>query len=386
MKIFQATLAKLAIGVAVCLIFAAPRLAFSQAPRSPTPTSVNGTVRAETVARGLDHPWALAFLPDGKILVTERPGRLRIIERNRVSKPLEGVSLVFARGQGGLLDIALDPRFTENRLVYLSYAEPGEGSTAGTAVSRGRLGEGKLEEVQVIYRQQLKVEGGSHFGSRLVFARDGTLFVTQGDRGRRERAQDLSSGLGKIVRLNSDGSVPKDNPFVGRSGARREIWSYGHRNVQSAALHPETGQLWTVEHGARGGDELNHPQAGKNYGWPVITYGVDYSGAKIGEGTARPGMEQPVYYWDPVIAPSGMAFYTGDVFPGWKGSILVGSLTPGLLVRLTLKDGKVAREERYLGDLRERIRDVQQGPDGFIYLVTDSRDGRVLRVGQATSR
>jgi len=384
----QKPLAQLIIAVAVCVIFGAPPFALAQAPRSPTPAPVNGAVRVETVAKGLENPWALAFLPDGRILVTERPGRLRIVEPDgRVSKPLENVPRVQARGQGGLLDVALDPRFAENRLVFLSYAEPGEGNTAGTAVARGRLADGKLDDVQVIYRQQPKVEGGNHFGSRLVFARDGTLFVTQGDRfGYRERAQDLSSGLGKIVRINPDGSVPKDNPFIGRSGARPEIWSYGHRNVQSAALHPETGQLWTVEHGARGGDELNHPEGGKNYGWPVITYGVDYSGAKIGEGTAKPGMEQPVYYWDPVIAPSGMAFYTGNAFPDWKGSILIGSLTPGLLVRLTLKGGAVAREERYLGEVGERIRDVQQGPDGLIYLVTDSRDGRVLRVSPSASR
>lgn len=384
----EKTLAGFTFVVVVCLLFTPPLIALAQAPRSSTPGSMNGAVRVETVAKGLENPWALAFLPDGRILVTERPGRLRIVERDgRVSKPLDNVPRVLARGQGGLLNVALDPRFSENRFVYLSYAELGEGNTAGTAVARGRLAEGKLDDVQVIYRQQPKVEGGGHFGSRLVFARDGTLFVTQGDRmGYRERAQDLSSGLGKIVRINADGSVPKDNPFVGRTGVRPEIWSYGHRNVQSAALHPETGQLWTVEHGARGGDELNHPEAGKNYGWPVITYGVDYSGAKIGEGTAKPGMEQPVYYWDPVIAPSGMAFYTGDALPDWKGSILIGSLNPGLLVRLTLKDGQVAREERYLGDLRERIRDVQQGPDGFIYLVTDNRDGRVLRVRPATSR
>jgi aldose sugar dehydrogenase len=384
----QKVFTELAIAVAVYSILAAPRFAFGQAPRSPSPPSMNGAVRVETVAKGLERPWALAFLPDGRILVTERPGRLRIVERDgRISKPLDNVPRVLARGQGGLLDVALDPRFAENRLVYLSYAEPGEGNTAGTAVARGRLGEGRLDDVQVIYRQQPKVEGSGHFGSRLVFARDGTLFITQGDRiAYREQAQDLSSGLGKIVRINPDGSVPKDNPFVGRTGARPEIWSYGHRNAQSAAFHPETGQLWTVEHGARGGDELNHPEAGKNYGWPVITYGVDYSGAKIGEGTAKSGMEQPVYYWDPVIAPSGMAFYTGDAFADWKGSILIGSLTPGLLVRLTLKEGQVAREERYLGDLQERIRDVQQGPDGFIYLVTDSPDGRLLRIRPATSR
>jgi glucose/arabinose dehydrogenase len=384
----QKTLAGFTFAVVVCLSFTLPLITLAQAPRSPTPAPVNGTVRVETVAKGLENPWALAFLPDGRILVTERPGRVRVVERDgRVSKPLDDVPRVLARGQGGLLDVALDPRFAENRLVYLSYAEPGQGNTAGTAVARGRLAEGKLDDVQVIYRQQPKVEGGNHFGSRLIFARDGTLFVTQGDRfGYRERAQDLSSGLGKIVRINPDGSVPKDNPFVGRSGARPEIWSYGHRNVQSAAFHPETGQLWTVEHGARGGDELNHPEAGKNYGWPVITYGVDYSGAKIGEGTAKPGMEQPVYYWDPVIAPSGMIFYTANAFPDWKGSILIGSLTPGLLVRLTLKGVTVAREERYLGDLGERIRDVRQGPNGLVYLVTDSRDGRVLRVRPSPSR
>jgi glucose/arabinose dehydrogenase len=371
--------------VVASLALGAPVAALAQAPRSPTPTPVAGVVRAETVARGLEHPWGLAFLPDGRILVTERPGRLRLVDREgRLSDPLAGVPEVLARGQGGLLDVALDPRFPETRLVYLSYAEPGEGGTAGTAVARGRLGEGRLEDVRVIYRQQPKVQGGNHFGSRLVFARDGTLFVTQGDRfDYRDRAQDLSSGIGKIVRINPDGSVPRDNPFVGRAGTRPEIWSYGHRNVQAAAPHPQSGQLWTVEHGARGGDELNRPEAGKNYGWPVITYGVDYSGAPIGEGTARPGMEQPVYYWDPVIAPSGMAFYTGDAFAGWKGNVLIGSLRPGGLVRLVMEGGRVAREERYLGDLGERIRDVAQGPDGLLYLLTDSADGSLVRVAPA---
>ena len=379
-------LPKLAIGVGI--MSAASLSAQAQAPKSPTPAPVNGVIRAETVAKGLEHPWALEFMPDGRIVVTERAGRVRIVDReSRLSKPLDGVPRVAARGQGGLLDVAVDPRFTENRLVYLSYAEPGEGTTAGTAVARGRLADDRLENVQLIYRQQPKVEGPNHFGSRLVFDRDGTLFVTQGDRfAYRDRAQDLSSGLGKIIRINPDGSVPKNNPFVGRSAARPEIWSYGHRNIQSAAVHPQTGQLWTVEHGARGGDELNHPEPGKNYGWPVITYGIDYSGAKIGEGTTKEGMEQPVYYWDPVIAPSGMVFYTADTFPDWKGSLLIGSLTPGLLVRLTLKDGRVVREERYLGDLKERIRDVQQGPDGLIYLVTDRRDGRILRVRPSASR
>lgn len=362
-----------------------PQSVRGEAPQSPTPPSRDGVVKVDTIARGLEHPWGLAFLPDGRMLVTERPGRLRIVSpQGRLSDPLGGVPAVLAKGQGGLLDVAIDPRFADNRLVYLSYAEPGENGMAGTAVARGRLTDTALEQVQVIYRQQPKVKGGNHFGSRLVFSRDGSLFVTQGDRyDYRRQAQDLSSALGKIVRINSDGSVPRDNPFVGRDGARAEIWSYGHRNVQAAALHPDTGQLWTVEHGARGGDELNHPEAGKNYGWPVITYGVDYNGTRIGEGTAKPGMEQPVYYWDPVIAPSGMAFYTGDAFPDWKGTVLIGSLKPGLLVRLTLKDGKVAQEERYLAELGERIRDVRQGPDGLLYLLTDSDDGRILRVSPA---
>ena len=368
--------------LSIVLLLSAAAPAQSQALRSPTPNPITGNLRVETVAKGLEHPWGLAFLPDGLMLITERSGRMRSVDRDgRVSKPLERIPKVLAHGQGGLLDVAADPRFPENRLIYISYSEPEGNSTAGTSVARGRLGQGRLEGVQVIYRQQPKVSGPNHFGSRLVFAGDGTLFVVQGDRfAYRDQAQDLSSGLGKIVRINRDGSVPKDNPFVNRKSVRPEIWSYGHRNIQSAALDPQTGRLWTVEHGALGGDELNHPEAGKNYGWPTITYGVDYSGAKIGEGTAKPGMEQPVYYWDPVIAPSGMVFYTGDAFPDWKGTILIGSLNPGLLVRLTMKDGRVTREERYLSELKERIRDVQQGLDGFVYLLTDSRDGRVLRV------
>ena len=350
--------------------------------RSPTPSSITGVVRAETVARGLKNPWALEFLPDGRMLVTEKGGQLRIIASDgTVSAPLAGVPHVDARGQGGLLDVALDPQFAQTRWVYLSFSEPGPDGTAGTSVARGRLGDTGLDDVRVIYSQQPKVAGSGHYGSRLVFAKDGTLFITQGERqGYRDSAQALTAGLGKIMRINTDGSIPRDNPFVERVGARPEIWSYGHRNVQAAALHPETGQLWTVEHGARGGDELNHPERGKNYGWPVITYGRDYSGARIGEGGAKAGMEQPVYYWDPVIAPSGMTFYTGDAIPGWKGSILVGSMTPGALVRLVMVNGRVAREERYLGDLRESIRDVKQGPDGMVYVVTRSNAGRVLRI------
>ena len=374
------------VALITCLITLRPFLVQAQAPRSPTPAPVNGAFSVETVAKGLEHPWSLAFLPDGRMLVTERPGRLRLAADGKLSEPLVGVPRVYASGQGGLLDVALSPAFDKDRLIYLSFAEPGEGG-AGTAVARGRLGDGGLENVQVIWRQQPKVSGPNHFGSRIVFRPDGSLFVTLGERfNYSDSAQDLSTTIGKIVRINPDGSPPRDNPFVGRAGARPEIWSIGHRNVQAAALEPATGQLWTVEHGARGGDELNRPEAGKNYGWPVISYGVHYSFRKIGEGTAKQGMEQPVYYWDPVIAPSGMVFYTGDLFAGWKNNILIGSLTPGLLVRLVMKDGKVAQEERYLGNLRERIRDVCQAPDGSLYLVTDARNGHIVRITPATHR
>ena len=355
------------------------------ASASPQPDSREDVVRVETVATGLQNPWGLAILGDGRMIVTERPGRVRLVSKDgRVSPPLTGAPAVQAGGQGGMLDVALDPGFAQNRIIYLSFSEPAtDGDGSGTAVARARLNDATnaLEDVRVIYSQQPKVRSGGHFGSRIVFRKDGTMFVTQGDRfSFRDRAQDLQSGIGKVVRINTDGSIPKDNPFVGRSDARPEIWSYGHRNAQAAVLHPATDQLWTVEHGARGGDELNHPEAGKNYGWPVITYGRDYSGFKIGEGTAKEGMEQPVYYWDPVIAPSGMEYYTGNRYPGWKDSFLVGSLAYGALVRLVVTDGKVSLEERYLHDLRERIRDVQQGPDGYLYLITDSNDGRILRV------
>ncbi|MBX7119304.1 MAG: PQQ-dependent sugar dehydrogenase, partial [Gemmatimonadaceae bacterium] len=286
---------------------------------------------------------------------------------------------VHAEGQGGLLDVAVDPDFASNRTIFLTFAEP-DGDLAGTAVARAVLGDGRLEDVRIIYRQQPKLRGNGHFGSRIVFLRDGTLLVTQGDRQNyRDRAQDLTMGQGKLVRIAKDGTIPADNPFVGRPDARPEIYSYGHRNSQGAALDAE-GRLWTIEHGARGGDELNHPEPGKNYGWPVITYGRDYSGAAIGEGTAKPGMEQPVYYWDPVIAPSGIAFYAGTAFPGWDGSLLIASMNPGGLVRLELRAGAVVREERYLGELRQRIRDVAVGPDGLVYVTTDDPQGRVLRL------
>ncbi len=349
-------------------------------PASSQPASREDVVRAETFASGLVHPWALEFLPDGRLLVTERPGRLRVVGTDgALSAPLSGVPSVYAEGQGGLLDVALDPQFASNRRIFLSYAEA-EGDLAGTAVARATFSDAGLTDVQVIYRQQPKLRGAGHFGSRLVFAPDGRLFITQGDRqAYRDRAQDLTQGQGKFMRIEADGSIPADNPFVGRADAQPAIWSYGHRNSQGATLDAD-GRLWTIEHGARGGDELNHPEPGKNYGWPIITYGRDYSGARIGIGTAREGLEQPVYYWDPVIAPGGITFYTAEAIPGWKGSLLIASMTPGGLVRLELHAGRVVKEERYLGDLRERFRDVKVGPDGLVYAVTDSPNGRVLRI------
>jgi glucose/arabinose dehydrogenase len=370
--------------VRTVLVLMLPGCAQAQgpAPRSPQPGYASGVVRAEEVAGGLVNPWALEFMPDGRLLVTERPGRLRIVSMDgTVSAPIAGLPPIAVRGQGGLLDVALDPRFAENRIIYLSFSEPGDSGLSGTAVARARLGDGRLEDLRIIYSQRPKVNAAQHFGSRLVFGRDGTLFVTQGDRGSyRHLVQSLSTGVGKIMRINTDGTIPRDNPFVGRDSVQPAIWSYGHRNAQAAALEPGTGQLWTVEHGARGGDELNHPQAGRNYGWPEITYGVDYSGARVGTGVEREGMEQPVYYWDPVIAPSGMTFYTGNRYPGWQNSVLVGGMASMALVRLVLENGRVTREERYLGELRERVRDVQQGPDGLLYIVTDHTQGRVMRI------
>jgi len=337
--------------------------------------------RVVTLTNALEHPWGLAFLPDGRMLVTERPGRLRIVEQDgTLSAPIAGVPAVAADGQGGLLDVALAPDFAQSRTIYLSYSEPGDGGSAGTSVARARLGDNGLENVHVVFRQEPKVSGGAHFGSRLVFARDGNLFITTGDRQNRPFVQDLTKLQGKVVRIRPDGSIPPGNPFVNREGARPEIWSYGHRNIQGAALHPETGQLWTVEHGARGGDELNAPKAGKNYGWPVITYGRDYSGAPIGEGQRKEGMEQPVHYWDPSIAPSGLMFYTGNRFPNWRGNLFVGALGFQLLARLELDGERVRAEERLLEDMNRRVRAVVQGPDGFIYLLTDESDGRIMRI------
>lgn len=335
-----------------------------------------------TVAKGLRSPWGLAFLPGGGMLVTERAGGIRIVAANgQLSPRLTGMPEVYAHGQGGMLDVALDPNFHANKLIYFSYAEPGPGG-AGTAVARARLdaASNRLVNTRVIFRQTPKSSGGRHFGSRLVFGPDGRLFITVGERGQRHRAQDFAINRGNVVRINSDGSIPPDNPFVGRRGYRPEVWSYGHRNPQGAARHPTTGKLWIHEHGAKGGDEINVPLAGRNYGWPVIAYGRHYTGGEIGVGTHGPGMEQPLYYWVPSIAPSGMAFYTGDKFPKWRGNLFVGALKFRLLVRLVLDGEKVIREERLLEGLGERIRDVRQGPDGYLYLLTDSVDGRILRL------
>jgi glucose/arabinose dehydrogenase len=348
-------------------------------------TTGHGKVRLVTVATGLEHPWGMAFLPDGRLLVTERPGRLRIVGADgTLGAPLEGVPAVAATGQGGLLDVALDPEFAKNRLVYLSYAEPREGGN-GTAVARGQLNERGLDDVQVIFRQDVTINGRHHFGSRLVFDRGGRLFVTLGDRNsERARAQTLDSHIGKVVRIERDGTVPADNPFVGRTDAKPEIWSYGHRNVQGAALHPVTGELWTHEHGPKGGDELNRTLAGRNYGWPLVTYGVEYSGKTISESPTAPGIEPPVHYWVPSIATSGLLFYTGDRFPQWRGNAFVGGLSSQQVSRLEMDGNRVVREEvLFKGVISQRVRDVEQGPDGLIYLLTDQPDGQLLRIERA---
>lgn len=350
-------------------------------------TAEDGPIRVTTFVEGLSHPWAMAFLPDGGLLVTERAGSLRhVTSDGQLSAPLRGVPSVVAQRQGGLLDVALDPDFSQNRLVYLSYAEAGMGGS-GTAVARGVLDEGAsaLRDVQVIFRQKPKVVSSGHYGSRLVFSPEGHLYITMGDRESfRDNAQDLTTHIGTIVRINPDGTVPQDNPFVGKADALPEIWAYGVRNSQAAAIHPETGVLWEIEHGPRGGDELNIIEAGGNYGWPVATFGVEYYGLRIGEGiTSAPGMIDPIHQWTPVIAPSGMMFYQADAFPRWQGNLFVGGLGSTALVRLELDGDTVTREERLLEKLGLRIRDVVQGPDGAIYVATDEKKGEILRIAPA---
>ena len=353
---------------------AAPSVAQSQ----PSP-------KAQTVASGLQNPWAVAFLPDGRFLVTERPGRLRLVNADgQVQPAVQGLPEVAAGGQGGLLDVITDSAFASNRTIYFCFSEPGKGTTNSTALARARLSQDakRLEDVKVIFSQQPKFSSTAHFGCRIVERPDGTLFLTLGDRfSRRDDAQTLDNHHGKVVRVAKDGAVPKDNPFVGKAGALPEIWSYGHRNSQGATLAPD-GSLWTHEHGARGGDEINRPQAGKNHGWPLVSFGVNYDGSKIGSGdSAAPGLEPPLHHWTPSIAPSGMAFLTSDRYgAAWKGNLLVGSLKFQYLDRIELKDGQVVAEHKLLEDRGQRIRDVRQGPDGLLYVLTDNANGRLIRL------
>ncbi|MGC2746768.1 MAG: PQQ-dependent sugar dehydrogenase [Pseudolabrys sp.] len=348
-----------------------------------------GDISVQTVASGLVYPWSLAFLPDGRMLVTERPGRIRIVSRNgRLSPPLGNVPRVFASGQGGLLDVILDRDFAQNRTIYFSYAEPFNGG-GRTALARARLDDNempRLADVKVVYRQHGPASRGNHFGSRIVQANDGNLFVTNGEHFTdRDMAQTFDNDLGKIVHITPDGAPAPGNPFANKPGARPEIWSYGHRNPQGLAINPADGKLWEQEHGPMGGDEINLIVPGHNYGWPLVCYGVNYDGTPVGTGKATMvGVEDPLWHWTPSIAPSGMAFYTGNLFPSWKGSLFNGALKSEMLVRLELKGDKVVIEERLLQDLRERIRDVRQGPDGALYLLTDNRSGRVLRIVPAT--
>lgn len=349
----------------------------------PPTALASADLKPVTVARGLAQPWGLAFLPDGRMLVTERPGRMRIVSPDgRLGEPLQGLPAVDAKGQCGLLDVALDPKFADNRWVYWTYAEAGEGGN-GVAVARGRLQERQLTDVQVIFRQLPKVDSQLHCGSRLAFAKDGRLFVGLGDRfGRKDDAQNPANHIGKIVRIEPDGRVPPDNPLAARAGTAPEVFSLGHRNIQGLAVHPVTGELWQTEHGPQGGDEVNAPQAGRNYGWPVVTYGRNYGiGTRIGEEGPKPGFEQPLQWWVPVsIAPSGLAFVTSERYPGWKGSLLLGALRSQVLVRLTLDGRKVVAQEQLLANLRARIRDVREGPDGWIYLLTDGVEGQIIRL------
>lgn len=343
-------------------------------------------LRVTVLHQGLDHPWGLAFLPEGKMLVTERPGRLLLLSKDGSQpEPVSGLPEIAVHGQGGLLDVAIHPEFSKNQWVYLSYAGRGEGGV-GTEVGRARLKGTKLEGWQVLFRLEPKTSTPYHFGSRLVFDGNGHLFITLGDRGSKQRAQNINDHAGSIIRLHDDGRIPADNPFPATAGGRSPVYSYGHRNAQGAFLHPETGELWLHEHGPQGGDELNVSRSGKNYGWPVITYGVNYgSGTVIGEGTVKSGMEQPLYYWVPSIAPSGMAYYSGKVFKEWKGNLLVGSLKFKLLARLEMSGEKVLHEERFLKGVFGRVRDVREGPDGLIYFLTDSDNGQLIRLEPVTS-
>lgn len=370
----------IALSAAILLTFGCS--AQTETVQSSDPiTSEQATFRVELVTGGLDSPWGMAFLPNGDMLVTERPGTLRMIRGGTLDpEPIEGVPDVFARGQGGLLDVALDPAFAENDLVYLSYAGVDEDGRSSTRVARGRLADGALADVEVIFRSNSASTGGVHWGSRLGFDPAGDLYVTVGERGDPDSAQNLSRHAGSVVRINPDGSVPEDNPFVGGDGLP-EIYSYGHRNPQGLAVHPETGRIWTQEHGPRGGDEVNLVEAGTNYGWPEISWGINYGGSPINGGLReQDGMAQPKHFWDPSIAPSGMTFYDGDAFPEWQGDLFVGALKYQLIARLEMDGDEIVAEERLLEGALGRIRDVRTGPDGLLYILTDSPDGGLFRL------
>ena len=342
------------------------------------------TFNVQAVAKGLSHPWSLAFLPNGDMLVTERIGQLRLIQNNKlVDQPIAGLPEIRQRGQGGLMDIALHADFASNQIIYLSYAGKAEGGFS-TEVLRARLVDQQLLDVKVIFRALPKSSGGRHFGGRLLFSKDGHLFISLGDRGDRPRAQDLNDHAGSLIRIHEDGEIPSDNPLVGQELAKPEIYSYGHRNIQGLSQHPDNEEIWLHEHGPQGGDEINIVQSGSNYGWPEITYGVNYVvGTKIGIGTQKKGLEQPLYHWTPSIAPSGMTFYNGNEFPQWQDHLFVGSLKFGLLLRLVIKDHEVVHEERMLDKKYGRIRDVRQGLDGALYLLTDEKRGAILRLSNA---
>ncbi|MCR8826349.1 PQQ-dependent sugar dehydrogenase [Pseudosulfitobacter koreensis] len=344
-----------------------------------TVNTATGAIKVENVAGGLEHPWGMAFLPDGRMLVTELPGDLVIVSPDgTVSPPIQGTPEVFAQGQGGLMDVALDPDFAENQRVYLSFAQPGDGNTAGTALGHGRLVDDRIEDFEVIFEQEPKVDGGNHFGNRIIFSPQGQIYLALGERFKFEPAQDLSSHLGTIVRLNQDGSIPQDNPFVGQENAKDAIWSYGHRNIEAAAIHPDTGDLWVAEMGPMGGDELNPIMSGANYGWPVVSWGQHYSGEPIPDPPSQPDFADAVHHWTPVISPSGMIFYDGSLFPEWQGDAFIGGLSSRELVRVELDSAEFVSEERI--PLGARIREVEQGPDGAIYVLTDQSDGNVWRI------
>jgi glucose/arabinose dehydrogenase len=359
-----------------------PLAACVQASANGVVVSEQASFKVEKLVDGLAHPWAMAFLPDGDILITERPGLLRRVHDGKLDPtPIAGTPEVYVKGQGGLLDVALDPDYAENGWLYLSYAGVDEGNVSGTHVARARLDDGGLADLEVIFRSNTQSRGSVHWGSRLRFGPDGYLYVTVGERGDGDNAQDLGRHAGSVLRLNPDGSVPEDNPFVGQEGAMPEIWSYGHRNPQGLAVRPETGEVFAQEHGPKGGDEINIVQPGANYGWPLVSWGIDYGGSPIGDGSReRDGTVQPIHYWDPSIAPSGMTFYDGDAFPEWQGDLLVGALKFQLIARLELDGDRVVGEERLIQYQIGRIRDVRTGPDGFVYLLTDDPSGGLFRL------